>query len=313
MKIVVTGGAGYIGYSLIRELLRPAHPASEIVVYDNLSRTSYALFTAAPLDAKPVRFVQGDLLDGRRLRRCLDGADTVYHLAARVTTPFADHDSHAFEQVNHWGTAGLATAAEEAGTAHLVYLSSVAVYGAPEVDADESTPPEASSFYGTSKVRGEDHVRRLGDRARVHVIRSANDYGYNPAFRIDAVINRFLFEANFNGRITVHGSGDQARAFLHVDKLARLLADLHQPAVPAGTWNAVEHVLSVGEIVEAIRELYPDLETIFMNQHIRMRSLRVKTPCRITEWLALAPRTLHEELAAFKVSFAFSSRQPVKA
>jgi UDP-glucose 4-epimerase len=313
VKIVVTGGAGYIGYSLVRELLRAEHPASEIVIYDNLSRANYALFTAAPLTGKPVAFVHGELLDGRRLRRCLDGADLVYHLAARVTTPFADHDAHAFEQVNHWGTAGLATAIEEAGVPHLVYLSSVAVYGTPEVDADESTPPEASSFYGTSKLRGEDHVRRLADRARVHIVRSGNVYGHNPAFRIDAVINRFLFEANFNGRITVHGSGDQARAFIHVDKAARVLAGLVSPAVPAGTWNAVEHVLSVGEIVEAIRELFPDLETIFINQHVRMRSLRVKTPCRITEWLPLGPRTLHEELAAFRDSLSFSSRQPAKA
>lgn len=313
MKVVVTGGAGYVGYSLMRELLRPAHPASEIVIYDNLSRANYALFTAAPLAGKPVAFVQGELLDGRRLQRCLDGADVVYHLAARVTTPFADHDSHAFEQVNHWGTAGLATAAEEAGVGHVVYLSSTAVYGTPEVDADESTPPEASSFYGTSKLRGEDHVRRLEDRARVHIIRSGNVYGHNPAFRIDAVINRFLFEANFNGRITVHGSGDQARAFVHVDKLAALLAGLHDPAVPAGTWNVLEHVLSIGEVVEAIRELFPDLETIFINQHVRMRSSRVKTPCRITEWLPLAPRTLGEELRAFRDSLSFSSRQPARA
>jgi UDP-glucose 4-epimerase len=313
VKVVVTGGAGYVGYSLVRELLRPGHPASEIAVYDNLSRANYALFTAAPLAGKPVRFVQGDLLDGRRLARCLDGAEAVYHLAARVTTPFADHDSHAFEQVNHWGTAGLATAAEEARTPHVVYLSSVAVYGGPEAPADEATPPEATTFYATSKLRGEDHVRRLAGRARVHVIRSANVYGYNPAFRIDAVINRFLFEAHFNGRLTVHGSGDQARAFLHVDKLARLLADLHDPAVPAGTWNAVEHVLSVGEVVEAIRALYPDLETITINQHVRMRSLRVVTPCRITEWLPLGPATLGGELAAFRDRLAFAAREPARS
>ncbi len=310
MKVVVTGGAGYVGYSLVRALLSPAHPASELVVYDNLSRANYALFTAERLDGKPVRFVHGDLLDGRRLARALDGAAAVYHLAARVTTPFADHDAHAFEQVNHWGTAGLATAVEEAGVGHVVYVSSVSVYGTSDEAADESTPPQAQSFYGISKLRGEDHVRRLADACRVHVIRSGNVYGHNPAFRIDAVINRFLFEANFVGRITVHGGGKQTRSFIHVDKLTHWLAALHDPAVPAGTWNAVEHVLSVSQVVEEIRALYPDLETIFINQHMPMRNSRVRTPCALSRWVPLPARSLGEELLAFRDSLSFASRVP---
>jgi UDP-glucose 4-epimerase len=308
MKVLVTGGAGYVGYSLVHALLKPEHPAKEIVVYDNLSRASYALFTGASLRGKPVRFVHGELLDGRRLARALDGADLVYHLAARVTTPLADHDAHAFEQVNHWGTAGLATAVEEAGRAHLVYVSSVSVYGTPGEDADESTPPQGQSFYGVSKLRGEEHVRRLQGARRVHVVRSGNVYGYNPAFRIDSVINRFLFEAHFNGRITVHGGGSQFRAFIHVGKLAGLLAALHGPAVPDGTWNAVEHVMSVGEVVGAIRDLYPDLETIFIDPTMPMRDIRVKTPCAITRWLPFPKVSLGAELAGFRESFSFRSQ-----
>jgi UDP-glucose 4-epimerase len=310
MRVAVTGGAGYVGYSLVRALLSPEHPASEIVVYDNLSRANYALFTAERLDAKPIRFVHGDLLDGRRLARAIQGAATVYHLAARVTTPFADHDAHAFEQVNHWGTAGLATAVEEAGVAHVVYVSSVSVYGTGDQDAHEATPPQAQSFYGISKLRGEDHVRRLADACRIHVIRSGNVYGHNPAFRIDAVINRFLFEANFVGRVTVHGGGEQTRSFIHVDKLAGLLAALHDPAAPAGTWNAVEHVLSVSEVIAAIRELFPDLETIFINQHMPMRSSRVRTPCQLTRWIPLPDRSLADELRAFRDRLSFASRVP---
>jgi len=59
---------------------------------------------------KKVRFIKGDILDSRQLRKALAGIDVVYHLAAKVTTPYANADSHFFEQVNHWGTAELVQA-----------------------------------------------------------------------------------------------------------------------------------------------------------------------------------------------------------
>ena len=113
MKVLITGGAGYVGYALVRQLMF-APEISEIIIYDNLSRRNYAFFDHQKFSEKPLRFVHGDILDGRKLNQTLKGVSVVYHLAAKVTTPFADMDAHSFDQINHWGTAQVAYAAAQA-------------------------------------------------------------------------------------------------------------------------------------------------------------------------------------------------------
>jgi UDP-glucose 4-epimerase len=76
-------------------------------VYDNLSRGNYNLFIGHKVASPKVKFVPGEILDSRRLRNVLRNIDIVFHLAAKVTTPFANTDGHIYEQTNHWGTAEL--------------------------------------------------------------------------------------------------------------------------------------------------------------------------------------------------------------
>src|SRR6476620_2815351 len=107
MNVLVTGGAGYIGTELVSHLIdRP--DVEKVIVYDNLSRPNFNVFLGLRLQQhKKITFVKGELLDSRALKKVLKGIDVVYHLAAKVTTPFANAESHAYEQVNHWGTAEL--------------------------------------------------------------------------------------------------------------------------------------------------------------------------------------------------------------
>src|SRR3954468_14795002 len=113
MKVLVTGGAGYIGTELIG-LLVADERVKQVIVYDNLSRSNPNLFLGLKLtNHAKLSFVKGELLDSRGLRKVLKGVDVVYHLAAKVTTPFANDDAHSYEQVNHWGTAELVYAVEE--------------------------------------------------------------------------------------------------------------------------------------------------------------------------------------------------------
>ena len=223
MKVLVTGGAGYIGTELINLLV--SNPLIQnVIVYDNLSRINYNLFLGLKLQKHPkLSFVKGELLDSRSLRKVLKGVDVVYHLAAKVTTPFDSSDSHVYEQVNHWGTAELVYAVEESDVKKFIYTSSSGVYGSSAGAVDENTIPNPKTFYAISKLRGEEHVRRLVDKIDTYIFRCGNVYGYSKSMRFDSVINKFVFEANFNKIVTIQGDGKQSRSFIHIDQISNAL------------------------------------------------------------------------------------------
>jgi len=305
MKVLITGGAGYIGTELV-QLLSEAKEVESLLIYDNLSRGNRNLFIGHhKMDAEKVKFVNGDLLDSRKLRKSLEGIDIVVHLAAKVTTPFADQNSHQFEQVNHWGTAELVYAIEESKVKRLIHLSSVSVYGTSDSAVGIDAPLNPSTFYGISKKRAEEHVNRLAEKREVYNIRCGNVYGYNKSMRFDAVINRFMFEANYRGRITVNGSGEQKRPFIHIRKAAEVLKALCSADLEHGTYNLVEHNLAIGEVVKEIRKFYPDLEMLFVDQQMKMRQLQAKPSEALISLIDLKTPSFNQELEDFRKSFTF--------
>ena len=305
MKILITGGAGYIGYSLVKQLLEDVDQLHSIVIYDNLSRRNYSFFTEAKFDHKPVKLIQGDILDGRMLEQALEGIDCVVHLAAKVTTPFADSDAHTFDQVNHWGSAQLAFAVEKSNVSKIIYLSSMAIYGDNTEPVEETTPPNPQSFYGSSKLDGEKQLNVLNRNRQLYTLRSGNVYGYNPAYRVDAVVNKLLFQANFLGKITINGSGDQHRSFIHVDKVANAIVRIIDGKIKTGIYNVVEHNMSINQVASELKSLYPKLDVIHANHNIRMKDVLTSLPCTIWDQIPLPSRSFNEELQDFKLHFSF--------
>ncbi len=306
MRILITGGAGYIG-TVLTKFLVELREVSKIIIYDNLGRKNHNLFLGERLfNAEKVQFVHGDILDNRKLKQILKDIDIVYHLAARVSTPFANVDADFHEQVNHWGTSEVVSAVEESEVKKFVYTSSLSVYDSSDEIIDESTIPNPRSFYGISKYRGEEHVKRLMKKRNAIILRCANVYGYSRSMRFDAVINRFMFDANFSNKIQIHGNGKQFRSFIHVNLLSKVLIDILLKEVPSGIYNVVDRNLQILDIVDVLKDIYPELEFIFMNQHLHLSQMKVEPYSELRNHINYQnPRTLKDELLDFKGRFAF--------
>ncbi len=306
MRILITGGAGYIGHSLMNELQKLENSnIEEIVVYDNLSRKSFSFFQHQKFNNIPVKFLEAELLDERSLQKALIGIDTVVHLAAKVTTPFSDAESHYYDQINNWGTAQLINCVLKSNVKQFIQLSSASIYGNTQTLVDEKTVPQPFSFYGISKLNAEKRVELLDGKADYYILRSGNVYGHNSSMRIDAVLNKFVFNAHFNGRVKVFGNGMQQRPFIHVNKLAFTLLKTIEGALTPGTYNVVEHNFSVNQIVAYLKHLYADLEVLSVNPNVPMPTLKIATPSKIWQQIELPQVGFLDELKAFEEAFAF--------
>jgi UDP-glucose 4-epimerase len=305
MKILITGGAGYIGTELAYKL-SGTQGVEEIIIYDNLSRQNHNLFIGVQkFNNKNIRFVNGDILDSRKLKKHITNVDVVYHLAAKVTTPFADQNPHLFEQVNHWGTAELAYAIENSSVKKLIYMSSVSVYGSSKEEVDVDSPVNPKTFYGISKLRGEEHIIRLFPKLHTYIVRCGNVYGYSKSMRFDAVINKFMFDANFAARITINGNGNQYRPFIHIEKVTSALVNIINSNLKSNRFDLVDKNITVNEVSQALKNIYPALETLYVNQHLYLRDLKVKPNTAMNQLISIPEKGLQKELEDFRAAFTY--------
>lgn len=280
MKVFVTGGSGYLGYSIIEELLK-SNKVSGVTCFDNLyRRNSNFFFGEKKSGSEKLNFIEGNILNGYLLADVLSEHEVVIHLAAKVSTPFSDRMIHEFDHVNNWGTAALVSAVEKTTSVRqFVFMSSISVYGnsgGAIVDEDTITSPK--SAYGVSKKRAEGHVNRLSPNLRINIIRCGNVYGFNPCIRYDSVVNKFIFDAQYNNKVEVQGSGEQKRAFVHVNNVARAILGVVEDSENfPQMMNLVDGNYSINEVVHNVLRLYPNVDVFQVDQHLTMRSVAAKS------------------------------------
>lgn len=222
MKVLITGGAGFIGSNLTHHI-RSAHPEAEIVVIDDLSTGS-----VTNLGGTGAEFVKASILDADALDEAMDGVDSVVHLAALGSVPRSIEAPMASHHANATGTLAVLESARRLGVRHIVAASSSSVYGSntklPKNEQDWTRP---LSPYGVSKQATEGYVLAFGTSYGMQTLafRFFNVFGPRQAANhvYAAVIPRFI-EAALNGEpVIVHGDGQQSRDFTFVRTVTQTL------------------------------------------------------------------------------------------
>ncbi len=232
MKILVTGGAGFIGSHLVRRLVRDR--AGSVTILDNFHRGRPENL-ADCLDE--IRLVRADIRNPSALLEALRGIDLVYHLAAQSSVMGAEADADYTFQTNVVGTFDLLRAARTNGVRRVVFASSREVYGDPlHVPVPETAPLKPKNLYGASKVAGEAYCSVFAsDGLETAVLRLANVYGPGDTGR---VIPLFLQRA-LQGQPLVLFGGQQVLDFVRIDTVVEALCK-------AGFGDPIPEPLNIG-------------------------------------------------------------------
>jgi UDP-glucose 4-epimerase len=300
MKVVVTGGAGFIGANLSRALV--AAGVDEVVAFDNLSTGS-----RANLDGVGAALVEGSILDPGALDATFVGAGAVVHLAARPSVPKSIADPMASHDNNATGTALVLEAVRRVSPApHVIVASSSSVYGAnPALPKHEGLTPMPVSPYAATKLATESYTLAWAHSFGLDVLafRFFNVFGPLQAagHAYAAVVPAFVSAALEGRALPVHGDGLQTRDFTFVDSLAAVIVEAIERRVTSETpvnlaFGGRHSLLDVIERLEAIvghrlerehlapragdvrdsqadqtrlRALFPDIEPVDLDEGLR--------------------------------------------
>ena len=221
MKILVTGGAGFIGSHLLQ--LLQGQQGVEVVVYDNLSsgRREHV--------PKAIRLVEGDVRDAEGLARLFasEGFDSVVHLAAQTMVPYSLSHPEEDCQINLLGLINILECCRKYAVKHIVFSSSAAVYGDNlNIPLHEEEKPMPTSAYGITKMASEHYLRMYHDLYGLNttVLRFANVYGERQgAGGEGGVVSIFCKLLAAGQGVTVFGNGEQTRDFVYAGDIAEAL------------------------------------------------------------------------------------------
>jgi UDP-glucose 4-epimerase len=220
MRVLITGGAGFLGSALANRLVEAGH---HVRVLDDLSAGDPTLLH------RRVLFTRGDVRDIPKLWTLLRDVECVFHLAARVSVPESILYPVEYNDVNVGGTVSLMTAARDAGVKRVVLASSGTVYGEQaEQPIRESASPRPQNPYAVSKLASEYYVLAIGALCGIEtaILRIFN--GYGPWQRVPPshapVIPQFVKQAVSGGSVVIFGGGEQTRDFVYVDDVVAALA-----------------------------------------------------------------------------------------
>lgn len=253
MKILVTGGAGFIGSHLVDTLVGQGH---KIVVLDNLSAGK--LSNLADVQ-NCIEFVAGDIRDFDLLLKILEGCDLVYHLAAMVSVNQTVKEPVYSSQINDAGTLNVLEACRKNKVKRFVFSSSSAIYGdAPGLPKHEKMCSIPQTPYAVQKITGENYAFVYNDLYGVETVclRYFNVFGprQDPSSPYSGVISIFLNKAMMKTSPIIYGNGDQTRDFIFVKDVVRanILAAKKKEAAGKAINIGTGHQITINKLWELI-------------------------------------------------------------
>jgi len=254
-KILVIGGAGYVGSALVPKLLAYGYGVKVLDLF------IYGREVFAPFRCPRLSEVAGDIRDEKFLRKEIPGSDAIIHLACISNDPSYELDSVFGKSVNYDSFIPLVGIAKKSGVSRFIYASSSSVYGIKEMSTTEDMPLDPLTDYSKYKAMCEEVLlSEANDDFIVTVVRPATVSGYSPRLRLDLTVNLLTNHAISSRSITVFG-GDQKRGNLHIEDMTDLyLLLLEQPGhkIHKKIYNVGNENLSVREIAEIIAKLLGD-------------------------------------------------------
>ena len=253
-RVLVTGGAGYVGAVLVPKLLQAGYA---VRVLDLFLYGDDVLDQVA--DHADLEIVKGDLRDNSLVKQCAIDCDAVIHLACISNDPSFELDPELGKSINHDTFRPLVEAAKEAGVTRFIFASSSSVYGVKEEEqVDETLSLEPLTDYSKYKAICEQELLEYqSDEFTTVIVRPATVCGYSPRLRLDLTVNILTNHAYTNGRIRVFG-GSQYRPNIHIEDITDLYIDLlsrPDDQIAGKIWNAGYENHTVDQIAGIVRDV----------------------------------------------------------
>jgi nucleoside-diphosphate-sugar epimerase len=282
MKILLTGGAGYLGSILVPKLLLRGHDVRIIDI-------GYFGLDHLRMYQSKVEVIQEDLrrilVDAPFTSTLLHGIDCIIHLAGISNDPSAELNPRLTEEVNYLATVALAKAAKDRRI-KLLFSSSCSVYGQADGQLTENSVQNPLTTYAVSKVRAEQVLDEMADAHwQPVVLRNGTLFGYSPRMRFDLVVNTFALHSCLQNQIRIFGEGKQWRPYLQVSDCATAFLYFAECArLPHLTVNVASENLRVTDVAAIMEILVPGLNVSFVpSANPDLRDYRVSTE-RMREW-----------------------------
>jgi UDP-glucose 4-epimerase len=254
MKIAVTGGAGYIGSTLVRNLVRRG---DTVISVDNLMIGDYQ-FLINDEDGRKAERIIGDIRNLELLKEVWIDSDAIVHLAAIAGLEKCNENPEDAISVNIYGTYQVLEAARILDINRVVFCSSASVYGMPvNMPVTETHQLRPLNLYGVTKVAGEKIMDTYWDNYDIETVnlRFGNIYGVGLYSRWDTVIPKFINQAISGEPLTIYGDGEYSRDFVHVEDITKaLILGLIVKGIGGEAFNVGGETLSINNIAKIITE-----------------------------------------------------------